>query len=59
MENVKFYKSTEVAKIIGICVMTLRRWEKAGIIPTAKRLPFSHHRVYTKEDIETILRTIK
>ena len=47
----KTYTPKQVAEMFGVNAMTIRRYEKFGIIPM--RLP-SGYRKYTDEDIEKI-----
>ena len=43
----------EAAKILGVCVETLRNWEKAGKIPPKPR-DLSGQRFYSKDEIDHI-----
>ena len=57
--NLKDYISIgKAAKIIGVCVSTLRLWEKKGKIKSLRN-PFSNHRIYKIEDLKAILELIK
>jgi DNA-binding transcriptional MerR regulator len=49
-----YFKIGEVAKILGVKPYVLRYWESefSAIRPTKAR---SHHRVYRRKDIETLL----
>lgn len=46
----KIYKPHEFAKLLGVSVRTLQRWDNSGKFK-AKRTP-SGHRYYTEEDLE-------
>ena len=46
----------KVAKLLGIAVVTLRRWEKQGKL-TSKFRTFGNHRRYFKSDILNLLNT--
>lgn len=48
---------TEAAKILGVGPDWIRRLEKRGRIPPAKR-DFNHHRRYTDEDIKRLRATL-
>ena len=48
----------KVAKLLGIAVVTLRRWEKQGKL-TSKFRTFGNHRRYFKSDILNLLNTKK
>lgn len=50
----RFYKVSEVAKILGITTRSLYNWERAGKIPKPRRDPMSNYRLYTREDIEKL-----
>ncbi|MCX6763888.1 MAG: helix-turn-helix domain-containing protein [Candidatus Moranbacteria bacterium] len=42
---------SEAAKILGVSIMTLRRWDASGRLSSVRKSPHSH-RYYRKEDIE-------
>lgn len=50
----KYYRVSEVCKILGIFKNTLYNWEKKKKIPKAYRDPMSGWRLYSEEDIERI-----
>ncbi len=50
----KYYRVSDVCKILGIFKNTLYNWEKKGKIPKAHRDPMSGWRLYSEEDIEKI-----
>jgi putative resolvase len=55
MNNQEQYLSIgKVAKILGVAVVTLRRWEKIGKL-NAKFRTFGNHRRYFKSDISKLL----
>jgi len=47
----KLLTITEAAKILGVSLDTLRRWDKSGKLP-AQRKEGGTHRYYTQEDLE-------
>jgi len=48
----------QVARLIGRHPGTIRRWERRGLIPVARRGRFSHWRVWTLNDVDAIQRLI-
>ena len=58
MKNLKDYMSIkEAADFLGVCEMTLRRWDKAGKL-RAYRNPASNYRLYREEDLKLFLKNI-
>ena len=49
---------TEVARKVGIHVDTLRRYERQGTIPKARRHPVSGWRIYSPADVAAIQRVL-
>jgi len=47
------YSIGEVAKMLRVSVYSLRKWEKAGLIPKPARRP-TNQREYTDADIKAI-----
>jgi len=47
------YRISQVAEELGVCIPTLRIWEKRGLIPQARRHP-NRRRFYSQQDLETI-----
>ncbi len=41
----------EAAEILGVCEMTLRRWDKAGKFSPHHRHPLSGYRLYKRADV--------
>ena len=52
----KYYRVSEVCKMLGIFKNTLYNWEKKRKIPKAYRDPMSGWRLYSEKDIERIKR---
>jgi len=48
----------EAAKFIGVCEMTLRRWDNSGKL-VSKRHPLNNYRLYKRKILEKILKGIK
>jgi len=44
---------TQAAEILGVSVVTLRRWDQAGKFQ-AKRDPMSGYRVYSENDVRAL-----
>ena len=49
----KKYKSGEFAKLVGVCIKTLQRWDKNGVL--VSRRTITGRRYYTKEDYEKVM----
>jgi predicted site-specific integrase-resolvase len=43
------YKPRELAKLLGVTVKTLQRWDKSGRLPAKRSL--TNYRYYTEEDL--------
>ena len=54
MKNQNFLTIREAAKILGVSVDTLRRWDKKGSLRSIRPTPTSH-RYYRKEEINNLL----
>ena len=50
----RYYRVSEVCKVLGIFKNTLYNWERKRKIPRAYRDPMSGWRLYLQEDIEKI-----
>ena len=48
----------EAAKYLGVSPMTLRRWDNAGKLQ-AKRHPMNRYRLYRKDELDEVLKSIK
>ena len=44
----------QAAAMLGVHPRTLRRWEREGKIPSARRILRNNFRVYTDEDIQSL-----
>jgi DNA (cytosine-5)-methyltransferase 1 len=40
----------QAAELLGVCEMTLRRWDRAGKFK-ARRHPLNRYRIYRREDV--------
>ena len=49
-----YYRTTEVASILGISPRTLFRKLKSGVFPEPKRDPTNNYRVWTISEIELL-----
>ena len=57
--NIKDYMTIkEAAELLGVDKTTLRRWDKAGKL-TPYRHPLNRYRLYKKEELEQLLRSIR
>lgn len=54
----KYLTINDVAKIVGVTPLTLRNWDKKGLL-TAYRNPINNYRVYRQDQIEMLLRRIE
>jgi len=48
----------EAAEILGVAPLTLRNWDKRGIL-SAYRNPVNNYRVYRKDQIDLFMRRIE
>lgn len=58
LKPMNYLKVKEAAEFIGVDKITLRNWEKNKKI-TVYRDPINAHRLYKKEDLEELLKSIK
>lgn len=56
--NVTYLTIKEAANIIGVTPLTLRNWDKKGIL-TAYRNPMNNYRVYRLDQIQLLTRKIE
>ena len=56
--NERYLSLKEVAKIIGVTPLTLRNWDKKGIL-AAYRNPVNNYRVYRYADVADFVAAIK
>ena len=54
----KYLPIKKAAKILGVTPLTLRNWDKRGIL-TAYRNPINNYRVYRLDQIELLMRKIE
>lgn len=58
MTNLNGYMTVkEAAKLLGISAMTLRRWDNGKKLK-AKRHPINNYRLYSRKELEAILKEI-
>ena len=55
IENKKYYRTSEVCRAVGISKTTLFRWFKEGIYGEAKRRDIRGWRLFTKEEIDSLI----
>jgi excisionase family DNA binding protein len=53
-KNQKYYRTTELCKMIGISRSTLWRWIKAGILEDSAKRDRRGWRLFTEADLKTI-----
>ena len=54
----KYLPINEAAKMLGVTPLTLRNWDKKGIL-TAYRNPVNNYRVYRLDQVELFQRRIE
>ena len=54
----KYLTVKEVAQLIGITPLTVRNWDKKGVLQ-AYRNPINNYRLYKIEDIEELMKDIE
>jgi len=58
MINFKTYlKVKDAAKILGVSVMTLHRWDAKGKLKSFRH-PINHYRLYKEVDLKKILKSV-
>lgn len=58
MTNLNGYMTIkEAARLLGISTMTLRRWDNGKKLK-AKRHPINNYRLYSRRELEVILKEI-
>ncbi len=55
---IKYLTIQDAAKIIGVTPLTLRNWDKKGVL-AAYRNPINNYRVYRLDQVELFLRKIE
>lgn len=56
--NRSYLSIKQAAKIIGVTPLTLRNWDKKGVL-TSYRNPINNYRVYRADQIELFVRKIE
>ncbi len=54
-----YFKSAEVADLIGVTKQTLLNWLKQGLITEPERNPVTGYRLWTEKDIERVRRFLR
>jgi DNA-binding transcriptional MerR regulator len=54
-----YFKSAEVAELIGVTKQTLLNWLRRGLITEPERNPATGYRLWTEKDIERIRRFLR
>lgn len=54
----KYLTVREVARLIGVTPLTVRNWDKKGVLQ-AYRNPVNNYRLYLVEDVENLLKSIE
>lgn len=56
--ELKYLSIKEAARLIGVTPLTLRNWDKRGVL-TSYRNPINNYRVYRSDQVELFLRKIE
>ena len=54
----KYLTVKEVAQLLGITPLTVRNWDKKGVLQ-AYRNPINNYRLYRVEDVEELMKRIE
>ncbi len=54
----KYLTVKEVARLLGITPLTVRNWDKKGVL-IAYRNPINNYRLYKIEDVEELIKKIE
>ena len=54
----KLYKIKDLALRLDRSILTVKRWERQGLIPQARK-DSRGWRVYTEEEVQAILKTVR
>jgi DNA-binding transcriptional MerR regulator len=56
--STKVYKIKDLALRLDRSILTIKRWEKQGLIPKARK-DSRGWRVYTEDEVQMILKTVR
>ena len=59
VRRTEYFKSAEVAELIGITKQTLLNWLRQGLITEPERNPATGYRLWTEKDIERVRRFLR
>lgn len=58
MNNFKTYlKVKDAAKVLGVSVMTLHRWDAKGKLKSSRH-PINHYRLYKRSELQKLLNKV-
>ena len=57
--RVDYFKTAEVAELIGVTKQTVLNWLKQGLITEPERNPATGYRLWTEKDIERVRRFLR
>jgi DNA-binding transcriptional MerR regulator len=57
--RVEYFKTAEVAELIGVTKQTVLNWLKQGLITEPERNPATGYRLWTEKDIERVRRFLR
>lgn len=55
----RIIKISEAAKMMGVCIATLHKWEKDGKLRIAKVNPLTRHRTYDEDEVKSYIATAR
>jgi len=58
-KSIKMFTIGEVAKELGRSHLTVRKWERDGVLPPAEYRSESNRRLYTEAQVEAIKRMVE
>ena len=59
VRRTEYFKSAEVAELIGVTKQTLLNWLRQGLITEPERNPATGYRLWTEKDVQRIRRFLR
>ena len=54
-----YFKSGEVAELLGVTKQTLLNWLRRGLVTEPERNPVTRYRLWTEKDVERVRRMLR
>ena len=54
-----YFKSAEVAELLGVTKQTLLNWLRRGLVTEPERNPATGYRLWTEKDVERVRRMLR